>query len=666
MFDEGNPKQGTCSDGSSILPTSTMKLNLDFETRSPVDLKVCGAHVYAAHPGTEILCMAWAIGDGTPQLWTPEQHIPSAIADTVRDLEEIRGWNVQFERLIWRHILGPRHGMPVPELEQYYCTMAEAAAMALPRSLGKCAKVLSLPVEKDAEGRKLMLAMASPGKDGTYRDEPGDRERLGEYCVQDVVTEKAVAARVLRLPPGEREVYVLDQRINDRGIRVDVPLVKAARKAVKVADKIGNARLAEITNGDVEKATQVQRIKAWVEDRMAVVDGWGIPDLTKNTVNDLLAGDDLPDDVREVLEIRRDNGRTSTGKLPKMILGLVLDRLQGLLGYHAASTGRWAGYRVQPQNFPRPGFDARPYIPDVLNGDLDMIRLDHGLIETVSFMLRNMLIPSEGCRFLSGDYAQIEARIVNWYAGDMFQDKAYERMAGTIYGVPWEEVGKEDPRRQIGKNTELGCGFGMGWEKFIDYCYKATGERPPEDLARRAVDAYRDKHARVKQSWYETERAAMRAVLNPGSVESVGIGVQVRYVVRGQYLWCLLPSGRRLAYALPAIKMRPTPWGEQRPSLTFMGTTAYVRRWHRYNSYGGMLVENIVQALARDVMVRGMKNVEAAGYPIVLTVHDEVLSDVPLDHGSLDEYLRLLTTAPAWAEGLNVEVEGWEGDRWRK
>ena len=659
---------GACSDGGANPPASTMKLNLDFETRSPVNLKTCGAHVYAADPRTEIMCMAFSFGDETPLLWQPGEPLPESIADRVANLDEVRAWNAQFERLIWRHILGPCHGMPVPELEQYVCTMAEAAAMALPKALGQCAKVLNLPVQKDAEGRKLMLAMCAPQKDGTYRDSPEDRQRLGEYCQTDVVTERDVAQRLLRLPPGEVKVYHLDQQINDRGIRVDVPLVKAAQKAVAVAAEKSNCRLLELTDDEVEKATQPARIKTWAEGRMKDegLNGWGLDDLTKNTVADTLAREDIPDDVREVMAIRQDNGRTSIGKLPKMISGLVGDRLMGLLGYHAASTGRWAGYRVQPHNFPRPVFDAQPYIQYLLGGDLDLIRIEQPLVETVSYMLRNMFIPSEGCRFLSGDYSQIEARIVNWLAGDTYRDHEYERMGGIIYGVPWQTIGKDSEKRQIGKNTTLGAGFGMGSEKFEDYCYKATGKRVDPILAKRAIEAYRDTKPKVKQSWADVEQAAKRAVMDPGSVHAVGVGVHVRYVVRGQFLWCLLPSGRRLAYALPQLKMRETPWGEMRPSLTFMGTTAYVKRWHRYNSYGGMLVENNVQALARDIMVHGMRNVEAGGYPIILTVHDEVLADTPEGHGSLDDFLTRLTSTPPWAAGCPVAAEGWEGLRWRK
>jgi DNA polymerase len=639
-----------------------MRLNLDFETKSLVDLKKSGQHVYAAHPSTDFLCASYAFDEEQePRIWYPGEPIPEEIADRVADLDEIRAWNAKFERLIWRYVW-ERYGMPVPELEQYVCTMAEATAQALPRALGKSASVLNVAVQKDAEGRKLMLRFSKPDKKGKFRV-PTEKElhRIGDYCATDVKAEREVARFLQRLPPTERETYLLDQTINDRGIRLDVPLMEAAQGIVDVVKMKGDERIAEITGETATAVTQVDRIKEWVAEQ-----GVEIPDLTKQTVIDLLKTE-LPEDVEEVLTIRQDNGRTSIGKLAAMAKGLWEDaRLRGLLIYHAASTGRWAGVRVQPQNFPRPLFDARPYIPAVLDGDFDLIALDHPPIEVISYMLRNMLIASEGHRLMAGDFAQIEARVIHWLAGEKWQDHPYERMAGLIYGVDWKTIEKDSVERSIAKNVVLGAGFQMGWKKFIDYVYKATGMTLSEEDSKAAIDAFRDSKPRIVQLWRDLNRAAMNAIASPGQVQTVGVGTQIRYVVRGQFLWALLPSGRRLAYALPRTINKERPWGEVAPTATFMGTNTYTRRWQRNHIYGGLLAENVVQALARDIMVGAMKNVETADYPVVLTVHDEVVADVPEDHGTLEEFLNLMTDTPDWAKTCPVEVEGWEGQRWRK
>lgn len=637
-----------------------MRLNLDFETKSLADLKNSGQHVYAADPSTDLLCAAYAFDEDEPTIWYPGQPIPEMIADQVRSLDEIRAWNAQFERLIWQHVWA-RYGMPVPEFEQYVCTMAEASAQALPRGLGKAAKILNVPVQKDEEGRKLMLRFSKPYK-GKLR-EPSEEElhRIGDYCATDVLSERAVSRMLQRLPPSERETYLLDQRINDRGIRADVPLVKAAVVLVDKAKEKGNQRIAELTGDSATAVTQVDRIKEWITEQ-----GVEMPDLKKQTVVEMLKKDDLPDDVREVLTIRQDNGRTSLGKLPKILLGLLGDRLMGLLIYHAASTGRWAGVRVQPQNFPRPLFDAEPYIEYVVEGESDLIEIDHPISEVLSYMLRNMLIASEDRRLMAGDFAQIEARVVHWLAGQPWQDHPYERMAGQMNKVDWRTIGKDSYERQIAKNVVLGAGFQMGWKKFIDYVYTVTGIRITEEEARKAIETFREEKPAIVKLWRDLNRAALNAIAAPGQVQTVGVGTQIRYVVRGQYLWCLLPSGRRLAYALPRIQKKETPWGEKRPTATFMGINTYTRRWQRNHIYGGLLTENVVQALARDIMVNAMKKVEAAGYPIVLTVHDEVVSDVPNEHGTLEEFLNLMTDTPDWAKSCPIEVEGWEGHRWRK
>lgn len=285
-------------------------------------------------------------------------------------------------------------------------------------------------------------------------------------------------------------------------------------------------------------------------------------------------------------------------------------------------------------------------------------------LAVVSSLLRSMLIASEGHRLISGDYSQVEARVLGWLAGEPFGDLEYERMAAANYGVPLDEV--TPGQRQVGKFVVLGCGFGMGSEKFALQFQEATGVTLDPEEADRAVQTYRERKPRIKQYWYDVEGAALRAALRPGEVHTVGVGAPVRYVVRGQFLWCILPSGRPLAYALPLVEDKETPWGEMKPALTFMAVNSFTRKWARQSTYGGHLVENIVQATARDLMAEAMLRLEGEGYPVVLTCHDEVVCDVPNEHGSQEEFLTIMRTSPSWAQGLELEVEGWMANRYRK
>ena len=299
-------------------------------------------------------------------------------------------------------------------------------------------------------------------------------------------------------------------------------------------------------------------------------------------------------------------------------------------------------------------------------------------LAVVSSLLRSMLIASPGHRLVAGDFSQVEARVLGWLAGEPFGDLEYERMAAAIYRVPLADVTPE--QRQVGKFIVLGCGFQMGADRFATQFQEQTGvvldrgKRDEEgnllpgevDEADHAVRTYRETKAGIPDFWYGLQRAAMDATRNPGMVMHCGALGNIRYVVRGQFLWCVLPSGRPLAYALPRIEDRETSWGEMRPTLTYMGMDTYTRKWQRLSTYGGHLTENVVQATARDLMAEAMLRLEDAGYPVVLTVHDEVVADVPNGHGSLDEFLTIMRKSPTWADGLTLEVEGWEGERYRK
>ncbi len=640
-------------------------LSLDFETRSTVKLRKAGLYVYAQHPSTEIVCMAWAIGDMAPELWLPGQMLPDEFVNHVADGGPLRAWNAAFERVIWYHKLPWLNcpGVAIhPVLDQWTCTAAEAAAMALPRGLGNCAKVLGLEDQKDKEGHRLMMKYSRPRKikeDGTiiWWADPDDLQKIYRYCETDVVVERAIGRLVLRLVPRERELWLLDQRINDRGIRIDTDLVDAGLAAVSRETSKANARIEVITSGDVESVTKVAALTAWLRQHHP------IENMQKQTVQDMLAGE-LPDQVREVLQLRADVGRTSVAKYAKVLECMCDDMYaRGLTMYHGASTGRWTGRLLQPHNFPRPELDPAPFLLRILAHDWTAIEVTEPLMKVIVSALRGIFIPGTG-DFYSADFAQIEARALGWLAGHRYKSHEYERMGAAIYGLPWESIGKDAIERQIGKNAVLGCGFGMGWERFQLQVYEQTNIRIPDVLAHKAIDTYRAMKPGIVRYWTDIDKAAKRAVLNPNKIIRQG---GVRWIHRGQFLWCILPSGRPLAYALPMIEDRETPWGEMRPAMSFMGIDSRKgssRKWKRIGTYGGHLTENVVQAIARDMLAEAMLRVEAADYRVVLTVHDEILAEK--EGGDLDEFLALMQTRPSWAQSCPIEAEGWRGDRWHK
>lgn len=612
--------------------------SLDFETKNVVDLRKCGMYVYMEHPCVDVLCLAYSFGGPRPGLWVPGQEPPRKLVRHAKAGGEFRGWNVAYERQAWKHILVPRYGFPPVKNRQWTCTAAEAANMGLPRSLEFCAKALDSKFQKDEQGHRLMLQVSKPRKiedDGTlvWWEDSDKLDRIYEYCKTDVRTEMAIAEQVLRLSDSERMLYLLDQMINDRGMALNLLAVKEAQQHVAELEARSLEELQEITGGKVKTPKQVQAFKQWLRNN-----GCSLPDLTKGTVAKALKDLERPiryvpetarpsvdpqDKVRKALLIRQEQGRSSTAKLDAMERACCQDnRVRGMLMYYGANrTGRWSGRLVQPQNLPA--------------GEVNGVDL------------RSMLTASPGHRLMVGDYGQIEARIVGWLAGEEFRANEYEQMASLIFNVPVEEVTKE--QRFVGKVASLLLGFGGGANKF------AESAGVPFELAQKTVSTYRTNKPGVVKLWWSAEIAAKRAVKNPGSFFTAGVGAEVRYIVRHGYLQCELPSRRPLCYAAPLVDDN---------GLSYMGTNI-AGKWERERTYGGKLIENIVQATARDVLASAMLRLERAGYPIVLTVHDEIVCDVPQGHGSLEEFTATMEQQPHWLE-VHVPVEAVESPHYLK
>lgn len=648
-------------------------LSLDFETRSTINLRNTGVYPYAEHPTTDVWCMAYAFGDEDVQLWVRGDPVPARVSKWVTDGGELRAWNVGFERVIWREIMGPVYGFPDVAIHQWVDTMAEAAAMALPRGLDKCAEVLKVRERKDKEGYALMMRMTRPRstKKGIVWWEDEDRlHRLYEYCKQDVRVERAIARRVRRLPKSEQVIFLLDQKINDRGVRIDTALVAKMQRIVDHGLEKANAQISELTDGDVDKVTKAADLTRWLQYQ-----GVGVDNVKKSTVRDILEDDGLGGTIRKVLEIRAEGARSSVSKLKTTQDYLCRDeRARGLLAYHGAGTGRWAGKGIQPQNFPRGEVkNVERFLPLIMAGDFAGIEAEEPALVVVSSLLRGIFVASPGNRLLVGDYNAIEARVLAWLAGqtDLVHAFAtganvYGQMAARIYGGEASDYPKGSDEREVGKVVVLGAGYGMGHKKHRTQLAEQTGIKISAEEAKRNIDVYRAVNKRIKQYWWALENAAFDAVTTPGGVFTAGVGATVRYTQRGSYLWCVLPSGRALAYRNPRIVPRETPWGETRMSVQIMGTDSYTRKWVPIHLYGGLLTENVVQAVSRDILAAAMVRLEVKGYPVVLSVHDEIVCDVPASHGALDDFLKLMERRPKWAATCPVAVEAWEGERYKK
>jgi DNA polymerase len=633
-------------------------VSIDFETRSAVDLRKTGVYKYASDPSTDIWCMAYkAPWSDDVQVWLPGDEMDVSLEDWIVEGGLLSAWNANFERTIWNEIMVGRYQWPRTGIKQWRCTMAQASAMGLPRALGQAASVLGVEEQKDKAGAALMLRMARPRKvnaDGSYTwwNTKDKIDTLVAYCIQDVKTELSVAATLNDMPDSERRLYQLDQRINDRGVKVDLDLIERVSKLANSASENIDAEIKRLTNGQVKAATNAMDLTAWLR-------GYGLKvnSVDKQTVTRMLGMEKLHPIIKQVLRLRQDGAKSSTAKYEAMVNAANADdRMRGLLMYHGAATGRWSGRLVQPQNFPRPQ-KKQAELDEIiakLKADEDVSEYGAGTV-LASDLLRSMLIADDGHRLMFADYSAIEARVLAWIAGqtdlvETFRNggDVYKEMASAIYNVNVESV--TDGQRQVGKMAILGCGYGMGGKRFAEQC-ATMGINVDEDEAKRIVSVYREKNNRIAQYWRDSENDFVEMVKGAGRVGSVELP---------------LPSGRSLTYHNPRIIQRETPWGAMRDTAQVDTLNSVTRQWVSQIIWGGLLTENVVQATARDLMATAMMALELKGYNVILSVHDEIISEVPDDFGSLEEMIEIMTRVPAWADGCPVNAEGKEGKRYRK
>jgi hypothetical protein len=653
---------------------------IDFETRhiGGVDLRKVGAWRYAADPATEVVTLTFQVGDQY-ELWTPAtgrcDRLASLAADP--DLQFIS--HASFEQAVWQHIMVERYGFPALPPARWHDTQASCAYHALPLKLGEALQAIGAPVAKDTAGQKLTVGLSRPNKKtGDYPElTPEIVARVAEYNHVDVEGTVVLRRALGPLPKRERQVWLLDQAINRRGVGIDLDLVRGA-KAVNdtvMASLVGECQ--QITDG--LKPSQVDKVKDWLAMRgvsLKKLDGAAVKSALKK---------DLPAAARRVLEIRAITSSSSLKKYDAMSACAGADnRARGMFQYHGAHTGRWAGRLFQPQNLPKPRIeiaDPEAVVAAIKTGSIDAVRPWGDPIDVLVSSLRYALVAQNGL-FGAGDFASIEARIVLALAGQ--DDKVellangsdvYRDVAADIYGLNKQEflaIKKDElsveqqAQRQTGKNAVLGCGYGLGVDEFGRRFCQHLPPKGRAALADKVIKTYRQIWApHVPRLWRDLERAAIKAVAEPGKPVMAECKIWYCLEKKGSvpFLRCQLPNGKKLHYPYAGLQM-VEKWGKQVPTLFYR--TVKGKKFAEIDTWGGTLTENVVSALARELLVAAMHRFEERGFPVVMHCHDEIVVEHPDITKALVE--EIMSERPAWAEELNlpVAVEAWVGPRYRK
>jgi DNA polymerase len=616
---------------------------LDFETRSECDLKTAGVYNYARHPSTSVLCMSYAYDDGLVQTWRPGKPM-SPIKS------QIRAHNAAFERLIFWHVLK----MDIP-LEQFYCTAAQARANCAPGSLEDVGRFAGVSMRKDHRGAALVRACCIP----PYRDDL--IPELIEYCETDVRAMRAASKAMRELTPEELEDYHVNERINDRGVLVDQRLCRAAVKYA--ADELQEieATVKTVTNGEIT-TVRSPRMRLWVQERVGptarkLMERDDKFSIDKTVRANLLAIDDpeeVPPDVREVIQCADDLWASSVAKFDRLdSLACADGRVRGAFIFAGGSaTGRASSYGAQVHNFTRKCADDPEAVRHAMVRSHAIVpRYGRRVTDVLRGMLRPALIPAPGKQFVVADWSAIEGRVNPWLSGrgedklQAFRDHLdpYIVNAASTFHVKYEQVDKS--QRQVGKVQELACGFGGGVGAFAAMG-RVYGLHLPEPEAKRMVDAWRQANPWSVPFWSDLEVAYIRALRNPGKIFEAG---RVKYLADKQHLWYALPSGRVLCY--------PNARFEEDGSITYSKASwkpaADAKEWPRGRLWRGLACENVTQATAHDLLREALRRLP----DVVLHVHDEIVleSDRPEEAKALLE--EVMTTPPAWAEGLPLEVE---------
>lgn len=638
------------------------KLSMDIETRSSEDLKKVSVYRYAADPDFAVLWLSYSIDDGDVQtVDVLRDGLPDWLQGALENPDvEKHAYNAAFERVcLSAALLGP---LTFFDPENWRCSLARAAEGGLSGSLDTVAKVLKSPVRKDPAGDTLIPFFSKPVKTKKlqgFRDpaeHPEKWEAYGAYNAVDVQVEMAVAERLPAMSAGEQRIYETDQRINDRGLLLDMQVVDGAVDLVNLAIEDGFEQIREITG--VANPNSVTQVRAWLASQ-----GYPMGSLDAAHVSAAIEDPEVPEAVVQYLRLRRATAMASVKKYAAAQRTVSTDdRLRGAFRFYGAHTGRWSGRFLQPQNLPRGGkYDAEQLRGAIVSRDRAALQAQGvSTVAALKDVIRTVIIPKPGHKFIAVDYSAIEAVVLAWLAGEervleVFRThgKLYEANAATMFGLDFEQIENPSPERDKGKVATLACGFQGAIGAIKNMGGEGMGLTENDMLG--LVRVYRDAHPQTVKFWNLMERAFI-SVMNGGTqrvhrllFEGTPYGVSIQ-----------LPSGRKLWY--PHAEMKRI---EGRRKATFIGTESGRVGLHRVQTYGGKLTENVTQATGRDFQALALRRVEEAGFSVVLHVHDEVVVEVP-EHVRLEDVQALIEKKPSWARDLPLSAAGFEANFYKK
>ena len=659
-------------------------LSIDLETYSSVPIGKAGAQKYIASPDFEILLFAYSL-DGSPVVcvdFAQGEMLPQEIANALTSPDYIKhAYNAPFE---WG-CLSKYIGRQLPP-EQWRCTMFHGLYAGYTAGLEATGRALGLAEDK----RKLNTGKAliryfcvpcAPSKANGMRTRnyphhnPERWQLFKEYCCQDVVTEMEIERRLSAIPVPDfvQKEWETDLIINSRGVAVDMEMVEGA---LELGATVRNSLMTEAMQiSGLNNPNSVKQLAAWLEEET----GEEVAALRKDTVAKMLARDDNSPQVQRMLEIRQELGKTSTKKYDAIEVAVCPDgRVRGLLQFYGANrTGRWAGRLVQVQNLPRTYTEPLELARELVKGrNLNALKAIYGSIpDTLSQLIRTAFIAPPGHILIDADFSAIEARVISWLAGEEWRlevfrthGKIYEASASQMFGVPLELIKKGNPEyalRQKGKVAELALGYQGSTGALINMGALDMGI-PEEDLPD-IVTRWREANRRIRDLWYKMDAAAVQIITQGGAVgvNNVVVAREFNYEQGTDCMTITLPSGRKLYYIEPQIGQNQ--WGN--PSISYMGMDQTTKKWKRIETYGGKLVENCVQAIARDCLAQAIEHLEAAGLPVIFHIHDEVVIDIKpwaSDKEMLAETVEIMSRPIPWAPGLPLGADGWVGKFFKK
>ena len=659
-------------------------LSIDLETYSSVPIAKAGAQKYIQSPDFEILLFAYSL-DGAPVVcvdFAQGEVLPPDIAAAIASPDYIKhAYNAPFE---WG-CLSKYIGRQLPP-EQWRCTMFHGLYAGYTAGLEATGRALGLPEDKRKlnTGKALIRYFCVPcapskangGRTRNYPHHNPERWQLFKaYCCQDVVTEMEIERRLSAIPVPDfvQKEWETDLIINSRGVAVDMEMVEGA---LELGATVRNSLMTEAMQiSRLNNPNSVKQLAAWLEEET----GEEVATLRKDTVAKMLTRDDNSPEVQRMLEIRQELGKTSTKKYDAIEAAVCPDgRVRGLLQFYGANrTGRWAGRLVQVQNLPRTYTEPLELARDLVKGrKLDALKCIYGSVpDTLSQLIRTAFIAAPGNVLIDADFSAIEARVISWLAGEEWRlevfrthGKIYEASASQMFGVPLELIKKGNPEyalRQKGKVAELALGYQGSTGALINMGALDMGI-PEEDLPD-IVSRWRDANKRIRDLWYKVDAAAVQVITQGGSVgvNSIVLAHEWDANQGTDYMTITLPSGRKLFYNAPQIGVNQ--WGN--PSISYMGMDQTTKKWKRIETYGGKLVENCVQAIARDCLAQAIEHLEAEGLPVIFHIHDEVVIDIKpwaSDKEMLAKTVEIMSCPIPWAPGLPLGADGWVGKFFKK